>query len=76
MAAFFNLTGALMGTAVASTLGKGIVDLKVVTMPTILCALLSAIVWNLITWLLGFAVELESRADRWPLRSGFGDRRR
>lgn len=53
MAAFFNLTGALMGTAVATTIGKGMVDLKVVTMPTILCALISAIIWNLITWLLG-----------------------
>ena len=53
MAAFFNLTGALAGTAVASTIGKGIVDLKVVTMPTILCALIGAIVWNLITWVLG-----------------------
>jgi PiT family inorganic phosphate transporter len=53
MAAFFNLTGALMGTAVASTIGKGIVDLKVVTMGAILCALIGAIVWNLITWLLG-----------------------
>ena len=53
MAAFFNLTGALMGTAVASTIGKGMVDLKVVTMGAILCALAGAIVWNLITWLLG-----------------------
>ena len=53
MAAFFNLTGALMGTAVATTIGKGMVDLKVVTMRTILCALLGAIVWNLATWLLG-----------------------
>ncbi len=53
MAAFFNLTGALMGTAVASTIGKGIVDLNVVTMPAILCALIGAIVWNVITWLLG-----------------------
>ncbi len=53
LAAFFNLTGALMGTAVASTIGKGIVDLKVVTMQTILCALLGAIIWNLATWLLG-----------------------
>ncbi len=53
MAAFFNLTGALMGTAVASTIGKGMVDLKVVTMGTIFCALLGAIVWNLVTWLLG-----------------------
>src|ERR1044072_260737 len=53
MAAFFNLTGALMGTAVASTIGKGIVGLKVVTMGAILCALIGAIVWNIITWLLG-----------------------
>jgi PiT family inorganic phosphate transporter len=53
LAAFFNLTGALMGTAVASTIGKGMVDPKVITMPTILCALLGAIVWNLLTWWLG-----------------------
>ena len=53
LAAFFNLTGALMGTAVASTIGKGMVDLKVVTMRTILCALLGAIAWDLVTWLLG-----------------------
>ncbi len=43
LAAVFNLTGALMGTAVASTIGKGMVDPKVVTMPAILCALLGAI---------------------------------
>src|SRR5437588_11054918 len=53
MAAFFNLTGALTGTAVATTIGKGMVDTSVVTMGTILCALIGAIVWNLITWLLG-----------------------
>src|SRR4029453_11428334 len=45
--------GALTGTAVASTIGQGIVDLHVVTMGTILCALIGAIVWNLITWMLG-----------------------
>src|SRR6267143_69866 len=53
MAAFFNLTGALMGTAVASTIGKGIVDTKVVDMKTVLCALLGAIIWNLVTWWMG-----------------------
>src|SRR5215212_5934775 len=53
LAAFFNLTGALMGTAVATTIGKGMVDPKVITMPTIFCALLGAITWNLITWALG-----------------------
>ncbi|HVF72223.1 MAG TPA: inorganic phosphate transporter [Chthoniobacterales bacterium] len=53
LAAFFNLTGALMGTAVASTIGKGIVDGKAIDMKTVLCALLGAIIWNLLTWWLG-----------------------
>ncbi|MEY2562915.1 MAG: inorganic phosphate transporter, PiT family [Verrucomicrobiota bacterium] len=53
LAAFFNLTGALTGTAVASTIGKGIVDTRVITMSTVLCALLGAIIWNLLTWWMG-----------------------
>src|SRR5947207_5874759 len=53
LAAFFNLTGALMGTAVASTIGKGLVDTKFITMTTVLCALLGAIIWNLVTWWMG-----------------------
>lgn len=52
-ATFWNLLGALMGTAVAATIGKGLVDTGAVTMPTVLCALLGAIVWNLFTWWLG-----------------------
>ncbi len=53
LAAVFNLTGALMGTAVASTIGKGLVDTSVVTMVTIFSGLIGAIVWNLVTWWLG-----------------------
>ncbi len=53
LAAIFNLTGALMGTAVASTIGKGLVDTNVVTMVTIFSGLIGAIVWNLATWWLG-----------------------
>lgn len=53
LAAGMNLIGALMGTAVASTIGKGLVDVQFVTMPTVLAALLSAIVWGLFTWWLG-----------------------
>jgi inorganic phosphate transporter, PiT family len=52
-AAAFNLWGALMGTAVASTVGKGLVDTNVVTTATVLGALLGAILWNLLTWWLG-----------------------
>ena len=53
MAAFFNLTGALLGGAVASTIGKGLVDTNVVTMSTVLCALIAAFVWNITTWWFG-----------------------
>lgn len=53
LAAVFNLIGALWGTAVAKTIGSGLVDANVVTMPTILAALVGAIVWNLFTWWLG-----------------------
>lgn len=52
-AAAWNLIGALMGTAVASTIGQGLVDTSFVTMTTVLCALLAAIIWNLFTWWLG-----------------------
>src|SRR3954466_2254550 len=50
MAAVFNLTGALLGGAVASTIGKGLVDTNVVTSVTVLCALLAAFTWNIATW--------------------------
>jgi inorganic phosphate transporter, PiT family len=53
LAAIFNLMGAFLGTAVASTIGKGLVDIDFVTSATILCGLLSAIIWNLITWYYG-----------------------
>ena len=53
LAAVFNLIGALMGTAVASTIGKGLVDTNVVTMVTIFSGLTGAIIWNLATWWLG-----------------------
>ncbi|MEP6603498.1 MAG: inorganic phosphate transporter [Spartobacteria bacterium] len=53
MAAVFNLTGALLGGAVASTVGKGLVDTNIVTLQTVLCALIAAFAWNMITWWLG-----------------------
>ena len=53
IAAVFELIGALMGTAVAKTIGQGLVDVGYITMTTIMCALLGGIIWNLITWWLG-----------------------
>jgi len=55
MAAVLNLVGAFIGTEVASTIGKGIVnaDLLAGSQILILAALLGAIFWNLITWFFG-----------------------
>jgi len=52
-AAFWNLVGAMAGTAVAATIGKGLVDTSFVTMATVFSALIGAILWNLLTWWLG-----------------------
>src|SRR5438045_4117643 len=53
MAAIFNLTGALLGGAVASTIGKDLVDTNFVTMATVLCALIAVFAWNITTWWVG-----------------------
>ncbi len=53
LAAVCNLLGAMMGTAVATTIGKGLVDPHVVTTLTVLDALIAAIIWGLLTWWLG-----------------------
>jgi len=53
LAAVTNLAGALWGTAVAKTIASGLVDTRIVTPPILVCALLGAIIWNLITWWFG-----------------------
>lgn len=53
-AAFFNfLAFFIFGTAVAKTIGSGMIDLLVVTPYVVLGGLLGAIAWNLITWYWG-----------------------
>jgi inorganic phosphate transporter, PiT family len=53
-AAFFNVAAAfIVGTAVAKTIGKGLVVPAVVDPDLILAALIGAIVWNLVTWYVG-----------------------
>ena len=50
-AAFFNFVAAFgLGTAVAKTIGNGLIDLSVVEPIVILGGLIGAIVWDLITW--------------------------
>jgi len=53
-AAFFNFVAFLIfGTAVAQTIGAGMINLSVVTPFVIFAGLLGAIGWNLLTWVLG-----------------------
>jgi PiT family inorganic phosphate transporter len=53
-AAFFNFVAAFtFGTAVAATVGAGMIDVKVVTFAVILGGLTGAIIWDLITWYFG-----------------------
>jgi PiT family inorganic phosphate transporter len=48
-----NLAGAFVTTAVAKTVGKGIIDTGLATEKTVLAALIGAIAWNLLTWWVG-----------------------
>ncbi|MCU1244605.1 MAG: pitA [Acidobacteria bacterium] len=53
-AAFFNFVAAFtFGTAVAKTIGKGMINLSAVTFTVIFAGLVGAIVWDLITWYYG-----------------------
>ncbi|MGH7726561.1 MAG: inorganic phosphate transporter [Candidatus Eiseniibacteriota bacterium] len=53
-AAFFNFVAfAVLGTHVAKTIGKGVIDPNVVTTSILIAGVTGAIVWNLITWWLG-----------------------
>jgi PiT family inorganic phosphate transporter len=50
MAATMNFVGAFAGTAVARTIGAGLVDEQTTTEAVVVAALVGAITWNLITW--------------------------
>ena len=53
MATVLNLVGALSGTAVAKTVGSGLVEVAGITQVTVISALIAAILWDIITWYLG-----------------------
>jgi PiT family inorganic phosphate transporter len=53
-AASFNFLAAfVVGTAVAKTMGKGMIDVSLVDPNVILGGLIGAIIWNIITWYFG-----------------------
>ncbi len=57
LATITNLLGAMVGAAVAQTIASGLVDSHLIpadfASPMLICALLAAISWNLITWYFG-----------------------
>ncbi len=54
MAAVLNIVGALAtGTAVAATIGKGIVSPEIIGLPVVAAAMLAIIVWSAIAWVYG-----------------------
>jgi PiT family inorganic phosphate transporter len=57
-AAFFNFVAAfVLGTHVAKTVGRGLIDLTLVNNQVVLAGLLGAITWNLVTWYYGLPVS-------------------
>lgn len=78
LAAFFNFIAAFgFPTYVASTIGKGLIDIVQVNSAVILAGLLGAIIWNLITWYLGLPTSsshalVGGYAGAAIAKSGFG----
>src|SRR6185436_9380614 len=53
-AAFFNFVAAFVfGTAVANTVGSGMIDINIVTFAVVFGGLAGAIMWDLLTWYVG-----------------------
>jgi PiT family inorganic phosphate transporter len=77
-AAFFNFIAFLLfGTAVAKTIGNGLIDIKIVTPLVIFAGLVGAICWNIITWFLGLPTSsshslIGGYAGAAIMKAGFG----
>jgi PiT family inorganic phosphate transporter len=77
-AAFFNFVAAfLLGTAVAKTIGSGMIHIEFVTQYVVIAGLIGAIVWDLLTWLLGLPTSsshalIGGYAGAAVMRAGFG----
>jgi PiT family inorganic phosphate transporter len=77
-AAFFNFVAFLIfGTAVAATIGKGMIDITAVTPTVIFAGLIGAIGWNLLTWYLGLPTSsshalIGGYAGAAIVKAGFG----
>ena len=77
-AAFFNFVAAfLLGTAVAKTIGSGMIRIDSITQYVVIAGLLGAIVWDLLTWWWGLPTSsshalIGGMAGAAIMRAGFG----
>src|SRR3990167_4832447 len=53
LASVLNVLGALCGTAVAATIGKGIVDPSIITLSTVAAAMIGIVCWSSAAWYYG-----------------------
>ncbi len=53
LAALGNFLGILFGVAVATTIGKGIINPEIITTELVIAAIAGGMIWDIITWLLG-----------------------
>ncbi len=61
MASVLNLAGAMSGTAVAATIGKGIIDASAVNVSTVAAAMVAIVIWSTLAWYYGLPTS-ESHA--------------
>ena len=77
-AAFFNFVAVFsFGTAVAKTVGSGLIDIQQVTFGVIFAGLMGAVLWDLLTWYLGLPTSsshalIGGYAGAAVARAGFG----
>jgi len=62
MAAVLNVVGAMSGTAVAATIGKGIVDPSIINTTTVAAAMVGIIIWSMFAYFMGGIPTSESHA--------------
>jgi PiT family inorganic phosphate transporter len=61
MASVLNVVGAMSGTAVAATIGKGIIDANSVNITTVGAAMVAIVIWSTLAWVWGLPTS-ESHA--------------
>src|SRR4030067_2244582 len=71
MAAVLNLVGAIVtGTAVATTIGKGIVSPEIIGLPVVAAAMLTIIIWSTVAWRYGIPTSESHELVAGPTGAG------